>query len=137
MEGMKWRAWARPYGLPTLLLLGSLGLMFVFWDDPDVVWIFFVAPALAFLSGLVVRPAHAWITPAAVAGVIAAASLAAYALGLIVPGRSAPEFVVGMLVIAAFAVALPQTFLVWAGREIGSGVPRLVRRHKGPGASTT
>jgi hypothetical protein len=134
MKRTKWQAWARPYGLPTLLLLGSLGFMFIFWDDPDMVWGLFVAPALAFLSGLVLRPAHAWVAPAAVAGLIFAASVAADALGLIEPEFSGLKFAVAILAVLVLAVALPQTAFLWAGRTVSSAVPLLLRRGKGPDA---
>jgi hypothetical protein len=135
MERTKWRAWARPYGLPTLLLLGSLGVMIVFWDDPDMVWALFVAPALAFLSGLVLRPAHAWVAPAAVAGLIVAASVAADALGLIEPEFSGLKFALAITAVVVLAVALPQTVFLWAGRAFSLAIPSLLRRGKGPDAS--
>ncbi|HEY7034697.1 MAG TPA: hypothetical protein VH482_25385 [Thermomicrobiales bacterium] len=135
MERGYWRAWVRPYGLPVLFLLGSLGFMFVFWDDPDMVWALFVAPALAFLSGLVLRPAHAWVAPAAVAGLVFAASVAADALGLIEPEFSGLKFALAILVVLVLAVAAPQAFCTWAGREIASGTLSLLRRHRGPDAT--
>ena len=135
MERANWRAWARPYGLPTLLLLGSLGFMLAMWDDPDMVWALVVAPALAFLSGLVLRPAHAWVAPATVAGLIVAASVAADALDLIEPEFSGLKFAFAILAVVVLAVALPQTVFQWAGRTVSAAVPMLLRRGKEPDSS--
>lgn len=135
MERAHWRAWARPYGLPTLLLLGSLGFMYAIWGDPDLAWALFVAPPLAFLAGLLFRPPHAWVAPAAVAGLIVVASVVADALGLIEPEFSGLKFALALLIVAILAVALPQTAFIWAGRTMASIIPILARCGKGPDAS--
>jgi hypothetical protein len=71
------RCWLATYVLPSLLLVGSLGVMMLIMDDPDILWILGVAPPIALLTGFFLRPAHVWVTPLAVSLVMATAAVVA------------------------------------------------------------
>lgn len=126
MDTINWRPWMWQYILPMVLLAGSFGLMFLVMDDPDVLWVFIIAPVLSVVTGYVCHPRHIWITPAVVGAAVVAGFFVANALGQIEGFRPVGATLFGIVV-----VALPLTFLTWLGRamrgdQFGSS-PELLR----------
>lgn len=62
---------------------------------------------VAFLTGLLVRPAHAWVVPAVVV-------LISWTVGLFV--REDTD--IGAVFALGLFLGLPWTFLIWSGREV-------------------
>lgn len=108
--------------IPFLILIGSLVLLAVIIPDPDVLWVFFVAPVLAFLLGVLFRPPSVWVVPAAVAVVVVSFTFVAVALDIAHPEEVGVGWVLSILSIGLLAVALPQILLIWAGKATREAV---------------
>ena len=65
MATYSWRAWFWEYSLPTLLVLAIGPVWIAIWGDLNL-YGFVLAFAVAFVTGLVLRPRHTWVMPAAV-----------------------------------------------------------------------
>jgi hypothetical protein len=111
MNASTWRTWFAQYMVPTVLLIGSLAAMLVIWDDPDIFWLFVVAPSLAFLSAFVLLPRRSWVSPLAVALLITSAIVIAALMDVVEP-RSPLLLLYGW---GLLLVALPLTFATWLG----------------------
>ena len=130
MTGMFARTWLIPYIAPTVLLLASLGILFPFIDDPDMTWAMIATP-LAILLGFAVRPERVWITPVAVALLIATAVVIAALMGEVEPRSSLPMLYVWTLAL----VGAPLVAWTWIGKAA-----RLLLdewRHTGSGSAIT
>jgi hypothetical protein len=115
MQTTGWRAWMRPYVLPTLVMIVVIVLVALLFDESVSGFIAAVACwAIAFVTGWSLRPASPWVTPLAVVifGVIA--SYIAAAAGDYDPPGGIWVFI-GLVILAG----APLTFLIWMGREIG------------------
>lgn len=115
MYQLPWRTRTVQYVMPTVILLGSLAVMFLFSDDPDMVWIFIVAPVVAFLTAFVVLPQRVWITPLAVTLLIATTIVVAALLDQVEPRDS----LVSMYWWTGLFVGLPLTLFTWLGSGFG------------------
>jgi hypothetical protein len=107
------RTWGVQYVLPTMLLLFSLFILFPFIDDPDMIWIL-VATPLAIALGFIARPERVWITPLAVALILATVIVIGALMGNLEPRDSLPMLYVWMMGL----VGLP--LVVWIG--LGRGL---------------
>ena len=115
MNRLRWRTWAVQYVLPTVILLGSLAVMLAFSDDPDMVWIFIVAPVLSFLAAFAVVPERAWVTPLATGLLLGLALVAGAVFGPLEPrGSVASAFLYTVPLVAA-----PLMVTTWLGRGFG------------------
>jgi hypothetical protein len=115
MKRLPWHAWTMQYVLPAVILLGSLAIMFLFSNDPDMVWIFVIAPILTFLTAFVVRPERSWVAPLAVTLLIATAIVVAALLDRVEPRDS----LMSMYWWTGLFVGLPLTLFTWLGRGVG------------------
>lgn len=115
MQRFPWRAWTPQYILPTLLLLGSLAVMALIANDPDMVWIFIVAPLIAFLTAAIWLPERPWVAPLATAVLLTVALVAGALLDLVDPRGS----VLTAALFTVAIVALPLTVATWLGTGIG------------------
>jgi hypothetical protein len=125
---MLWR-----YALPAVLLSFPALLPGLFYTDAELdagdadgvmLFSYIVAlPVIALLTGILIRPAYAWIAPAA-----------ALALSwVLIVGFGNWNGEVGPLVGMVFFVALPQAGLIWLGRTFENWAEPTVRRilHRG------
>lgn len=83
-------------------------------DEPEVLWGFLVGPALAFLTGFIMRPRHVWVAPMIVAVLVFIAICVATVLDVVQPMVALPV----VFVYTALSVALPQTILAWLGKQL-------------------
>lgn len=116
MKAVNWRRWTWQYGLPTLILFGSLVFLALVLSDPNapvLIWAFIAAPVLALLFGAITLPSRVWVTPAAVVVLVAIAFLTLVALDELEPGS-----VIGTLASLLFLVGLPLMVMTWFGRGI-------------------
>ncbi len=137
MATATWRRWAWQYALPVLALgAGALLTRWLIHDDRTgevLITTFVVAPVLAFLIGLLVRPARVWVVPAITVLLVCVEVVA----GEI---QNPAETSAGMgLFFAVFLVGFPLTVLIWVGREVGRRLGSLVTgtRHEPPHPSAT
>lgn len=65
MAARNWRAWVWQYGGPiAVLLVGNRLVVGTSKDDGAMLlWLFVVAPALLFLTGLLLPPQRVWVVP--------------------------------------------------------------------------
>jgi hypothetical protein len=122
MKTLHWRTWAWEYGLPTSLLVGSLVVMSIVWDDPAGWWAMVVGPIVAFGSGLIARPPHVWVAPVVVTTLFCVAAFVSAALGTLDYELTTAKWVAATLAVLFIAVALPQTFMIWMGKLLGTMV---------------
>lgn len=132
MRTFDWRVALWQYLLPAAILLGSLAVMFALGGDPDMAWLLFVAPPLAFVTGFVFRPARTWVMPAIVAAVLAATIFVAAALDITEPELHGLRFVAGILFLGIVAVVLPLWGIGWLGRALAEEWGLGTHRPRGP-----
>ena len=112
-----WRRWAWRYALPVAALAATAPLTrWSVGDDRNgeiLLRTFVVAPVLAFLIGLLVRPACVWVVPAV--------SVLIEWAGVVVNEAQNPadNSAVGGFVFVVLLMGLPWTVLIWGGRELG------------------
>ena len=119
-----WRSWMLEYGLPTLLVLAIGPIWIAIWGDLNL-YGFALAFAVALVTGMVLRPQHAWVMPTTVVLVFLFVVYLLEALGISHPDRAD---LVGNLLLIPFLVVMPGLELLlctWLGREFG----RLLRLH--------
>ena len=114
MQTTSWRAWMRPYVLPTLVMIAVIALVVLLFDESVSGFIAAVVCwALAFMIGYALRPTHAWVTPIVLVVLGVIASYIAAAAGDYDPPGGIWVFI-GLVSLAG----LPLTFLIWIGREL-------------------
>jgi hypothetical protein len=131
MSTLNQTVWIKQYAVPALLVIALGPIWILIWGDLNIL-AFGAAFVLAFVTGLLLRPAHAWIMPATVVAVFAAV---VYVLEML--GASEPETNVGLIPGLTLIVGLPLTLLTWLGRELGRILPGHARQQAGPNVPTT
>jgi hypothetical protein len=109
------RAAARNYALPILILVFPLTLVWVMRAEDlyFLLVLFGIIPALAFLIGFLVRPAHVWIMPAAV--------VIWFWSAVAVDGRAA-EIAPGNVIASVVFYGGPWLAAIWIGKVLGGHV---------------
>jgi hypothetical protein len=116
MRTINWRGWMWQYFLPVLLLGGSWGLGFLIMGDPDVLWVFVVAPMLSVVAGYAFRPANVWVMPGIVGAGVIAGFFIADALGKIEGFRPYGAVMFGLVIVVPLL-----TFNNWLGKAMRVG----------------
>jgi hypothetical protein len=109
------RGWVCRHGLPLLVLLGLLPLMVVTRSDVDVLWHFVVFPMFAFITAMLLRPAHVLVVPAIFVPLLTTFCLKArYAF----EGGHLRWPDPGTHLMVVFAGGSPMRESIWAGRAL-------------------
>ena len=116
MRSIKWHDWGWQYGVPFVVLAGGFVMTMLIAnlafgaEDPDFLYFLVIAPVLALLIGLIMKPDHVWIVPVLI--VIAALITAGITNGV---GHALS------ISLSLFGlVGVPLTLLIWLGKALRS-----------------
>lgn len=121
------RGWWMRHAVPVVVLLGSLMILGLFFDDPDMIWMLVAIP-LAIGLGYVFRPERVWVIPLAVAMIIATTIVIGALFGNLEPNTS-PLLNIYPLVV--LTIGGPLLVLTWIGKMIRLVVDDWRRTHRG------